>query len=54
MQGMFVVGVTNWSGEGVGAQVSSGVAQATGVWVLNDQPLKWFPSSPFYRRKGEG
>jgi hypothetical protein len=24
------------------------------VWVSNDQPLKQLPSSPFYRRKGEG
>jgi hypothetical protein len=48
MPGVFVVGVTNWSGEGVGAQVPEGVARATYVWVSSDQPLKRLPSSPFY------
>jgi hypothetical protein len=58
MLGERAVGVTSCSGEGVGAQVPVGVARATCVWVLNDQPAsypqKWLPASPFYRRKGEG
>jgi hypothetical protein len=54
MPGKSIIGVTNWSGEGVRAKVPEGVARATCIWVSNDQLLKRLPSSPFYRRKGEG
>jgi hypothetical protein len=47
MPRVFVVGVTNWSGEGVKPKSPWCVE-----WSVR-QPLWRFPSSPFYRRKGE-
>jgi hypothetical protein len=49
----YVVGVTNWSGESVGAQVPVGVARATCIWPRMINP-KTVALPPIYRREGEG